>query len=244
MTELNTISALFIGFLGSTHCLGMCSGLACATGQGEGGVSRIAAYNLGRLLSYALLGAIAGLLGGQIVQVAPQFTIGLRVIAGLLLVAMGLYISRWWMGLARLERIGEKLWRYLQPFSRSLLPVTSNSKALVMGGIWGLLPCGLVYSTLSWALAAADWRQSAAFMLAFGVGTLPAMLGVGLFSQSLAKILRTQGFRAGAGVLVMLMGVWTIIQPLQHVLQGQAKTPHGNMRHEGMHHDQDLHQDH
>ncbi len=244
MTELSIVSALLIGFLGSTHCLGMCSGLACATGQGEGGISRIAAYNLGRLLTYASLGAIAGLLGSQIVQVAPQFTIGLRIMAGLLLVAMGLYISRWWMGLARLERIGEKLWRYLQPVSRSLLPVTSNSKALVMGGIWGLLPCGLVYSTLSWALAAADWRQSAAFMLAFGVGTLPAMVGVGLFSQSLAKLLRTQGFRAGAGVLVMLMGVWTIIQPLQHVLQGHTAPHHEGMQHEGMQHDQGLHENH
>lgn len=234
MNELTILSALLIGFLGSGHCLGMCGGLAAATGQGSAGVTRLLSYNIGRIVTYGLIGALAGLLGEQLVKATPQLTLVLRGVAGLLLIAMGLYISQWWMGLTKLEQVGAVLWRYIQPLTRRLLPVNNHGQALLLGFLWGLLPCGLVYSTLSWALAAADWRQSALFMLAFGIGTLPAMVGVGMLNEALLKRLRQKNFRAVAGVLIIAMGIWTLLLPLQH----RAHSHSGSMDTDSMQHQQ------
>ncbi len=222
MNEFSLPGALLIGLLGSTHCLGMCGGLAAVMGQGATGPWRLLSYNLGRLLTYGVLGGVAGALGATLLSVAPALTLVLRLLAALLLVAMGLYISRWWLGLTRLERIGSGLWRVVQPVTRHLLPVTSHRQALLLGMCWGLLPCGLVYSTLTWALATADWRQSALLMVAFGLGTVPAMLSVGLLHEAVLARLRRQGFRTLAGVCVIAMGVWTAAMPLQHGIQGHG----------------------
>lgn len=216
MTDLSVLSACLVGLLGSTHCLGMCSGLAAVTAPGAHGVTGIVTYNAGRLFTYALLGALLGWFGEQLLQVLPQLTALLRVLAGLLLIAMGLYVSRWWLGLTQLEKIGVYLWRQLQPITRRLLPVRNYRQMFAAGMLWGLLPCGLVYSTLTWALATADWQQSARLMLAFGVGTLPAMIGVGLIHKSLQDYLRGKQFRSVAGIIIMLMGIWTLLMPLLH----------------------------
>ncbi|WP_101757684.1 sulfite exporter TauE/SafE family protein [Oceanicoccus sp. KOV_DT_Chl] len=217
MTELSLVSALLIGFLGSTHCLGMCGGIAAVLGvQSDNRFSRLLSYNCGRLVTYTLIGAVTGLLGEQLLVAQPQFTVLLRVLAGVLMVAMGLYVSQWWMGLTQLERAGAKLWRMIQPLAAKVLPISNHRQALQLGILWGLLPCGLVYSTLSWALATADWRQSALIMLAFGVGTLPAMLSVGFISEKVLQQFRQQKIRWAAGVLIMIFGVLTLVAPLQH----------------------------
>ena len=216
MSEATLLGALLLGLMGSAHCLGMCGGLAAMTGQGVGGLSRVVIYNLGRLTTYALLGALAGWFGEQILAAAPKFTLILRGAAGLLLIAMGLYVTGWWMGLSYLERGGAYIWRYLQPFTRRLLPVEHAGQALLLGLIWGLLPCGLVYSTISWALVTADWRQSALLMLSFGIGTLPAMVGLGVLHGAVVSKLKSRRFRSVAGIFIILMGLWTIVLPLQH----------------------------
>jgi sulfite exporter TauE/SafE len=214
------MSALLIGLLGSSHCLLMCGGLGGVLGcTGEHGLGRLCSYNLGRLMTYAAIGAVAGLLGEQIIVVSPSAALLLRAIAGLLMVAMGLYISQWWMGLTRLEKLGANLWRHIQPLTRSLLPVKNLKQAFKLGMLWGFLPCGLVYSTLSWSLAAAQWQQSALFMLAFGVGTLPAMLSLGFISEKFLFRLRQGKLRSIAGVLIIAMGLLTLAVPLSHSLQ-------------------------
>lgn len=222
MADLTVLSALLIGVLGSTHCLGMCSGLAAVTAQGAKGAMGIVTYNVGRLLTYMLLGALLGWFGEQLLQLMPKLTFVLRVVAGLLLIAMGLYISRWWLGLTRLEQLGAYAWRQVQPLTRRLLPIRNYRQMLLAGMLWGLLPCGLVYSTLAWALATADWQQSALLMLAFGVGTLPAMIGVGLLNKMVQDYLRGKFFRSVAGVIVILMGIWMLLAPLMHGDHGKA----------------------
>ena len=233
MTELTLSGALIVGLLGSSHCLAMCGGLSSLLGiQADANRNRLLSYNIGRLLSYGVIGAVAGLFGEQLVQLAPSLGLSLRVLAGLLLVAMGLYVSRWWMGLNYLERVGAYLWRGIQPLIKRLLPIESHWQALLLGGLWGFLPCGLVYSTLSWALAAAQWQQSALFMLAFGLGTLPAMLVTGFAGEKLLVKLKAKNFRVMAGLVIIVMGLITAWVPLSHQTSQQA----GGQLHQHMNH--------
>lgn len=226
MTDLlpQLLSALILGLLGGGHCLGMCGGLmgalslAIPAEQRNRRLHLLLAYNAGRILSYALAGLLLGLAGWALAS--GPLAIVLRGIAGLLLIAMGLYLAGWWSGLTRVEALGRGLWRHLQPITRRFMPVTSPSRALVLGGLWGWLPCGLVYSTLLWAASQGDALHSAALMLAFGIGTLPVLLATGLAAERLGSLLRQRGVRVAGGLLVMLFGIWTLPGPHQHWLMG------------------------
>ncbi|TBU77341.1 sulfite exporter TauE/SafE family protein [Phytopseudomonas daroniae] len=226
MTDLlpQLLSALILGLLGGGHCLGMCGGLmgalslAIPAEQRNRRLHLLLAYNAGRILSYALAGLLLGLAGWALAS--GPLAIVLRGIAGLLLIAMGLYLAGWWSGLTRIEALGRGLWRHLQPLIRRFMPVISPSRALVLGGLWGWLPCGLVYSTLLWAASQGDALHSAALMLAFGVGTLPVLLATGLAAERLGSLLRQRGVRVAGGLLVMLFGIWTLPGPHQHWLMG------------------------
>lgn len=218
------ISALILGLLGGGHCLGMCGGLMGALTLAIPPEKRqqrfffLLAYNLGRILSYALAGLLIGLAGWALTT-GPLGTL-MRVLAGLLLIAMGLYLAGWWSGLTRIEALGRNLWRVIQPLTKHFMPVTSAPKALVLGALWGWLPCGLVYSTLLWAASQGNALNSAALMLAFGLGTLPVLMATGLAAERVTALLRRQGIRMAGGILVMLFGLWTLPGPHQHWLMG------------------------
>lgn len=218
------VSALILGLLGGGHCLGMCGGLmgaltfAIPPDRKGQRLQFLVAYNLGRILSYAVAGLLVGLAGWAVAS-GPAASV-LRTIAALLLIVMGLYLAGWWSGLTRIEALGRGLWRFIQPLTRRFMPVTSVPRALVLGGLWGWLPCGLVYSTLLWAASQGNALNSAVLMLAFGLGTLPVLLATGLAAERLTALLRKQGVRVAGGVLVMLFGLWTLPGPHQHWLMG------------------------
>jgi sulfite exporter TauE/SafE len=217
-------SALVLGLLGGGHCLGMCGGLmgaltlAIPPEQRGRRLRLLLAYNLGRILSYAAAGLLLGLAGVALAS-SPLAT-GLRIVAALLLIAMGLYLAGWWSGLTRIEALGRGLWRHVQPLATRLLPVSSLPRALLLGALWGWLPCGLVYSTLLWAASQGDALHSAALMLAFGLGTWPVLLATGLAAERVGSLLRKRGVRMAGGVLVILFGLWTLPGPHQHWLMG------------------------
>ena len=160
------LSALILGLLGGGHCLGMCGGLMSALTLAIPADRRaqrfqlLLAYNLGRIFSYAAAGLLLGLAGWALNN-SPAAML-LRIIAALLLIAMGLYLAGWWSGLTRIEALGRGLWRYIQPLTRRFMPVTNWPRALILGGLWGWLPCGLVYSTLLWASSQGNALDSAA----------------------------------------------------------------------------------
>jgi len=217
-------SALILGLLGSGHCLGMCGGLMGALTLAIPPEQRarrwrlLLAYNLGRVLSYAGAGLLLGIAGVALAN-SPGAML-LRVIAALLLIAMGLYLAGWWSGLTRIEALGRGLWRHIQPQASRLLPVSSVPRAVLLGALWGWLPCGLVYSTLLWAASQGNAGYSAALMLAFGVGTWPLLLLTGLAARRLNTLLRQRRVRVVSGVLIMLFGLWTLPGPHQHWLMG------------------------
>ena len=217
-------SALILGLLGGGHCLGMCGGLmgaltlAIPKEQRSRRFSLLLAYNLGRILSYASAGLLLGLAGWALAD-SPLAT-GMRVLAALLLMCMGLYLAGWWSGLTRIESLGRGLWRHIQPVATRLLPVSSLPRALLLGALWGWLPCGLVYSTLLWAASQGNATHSALLMLAFGLGTWPVLLATGLAAERTSALLRKRGVRVAGGLLVMLFGLWTLPGPHQHWLMG------------------------
>jgi sulfite exporter TauE/SafE len=134
----------------------------------------------------------------------------LRLIAGGLLVLMGLYISRWWTGLTLIEAAGGVIWKQVQPLASRMIPINTTTRALTAGTLWGFLPCGLVYSVLAWTATMPSIEKAVMVMAFFGGGTFPAMIITGLSATWLNNINQHSSFRYTAGVLVILFGLWTI----------------------------------
>jgi sulfite exporter TauE/SafE len=209
------LTALGIGLAGAGHCLGMCGGIAAAINLGGyRGPGATLAYHAGRLASYSLLGALLAGLAGS-VNLA-QWTMGLRYLAGLLLIAMGLSIGNWWQGVRQLERAGALLWQPVQRASRSLLPIRHGWQAALLGLGWGLMPCGLIYSALAWSATTQSAGSGALLMLLFGIGTLPAMLTTSFGAGGAEALLRRQGLRRAIAVFLILSGAWSLLTTSRH----------------------------
>lgn len=205
------------------------------------------AYNLGRILSYTLMGFLAGIFAEQFAAMGGGTV--LRVIAGALLIAMGLYLADWWRGLTKLETLGRYLWVYVQPLGKGLMPVNSLSKALLLGALWGWLPCGLVYAALATAMTQPAPALAAGAMLAFGLGTLPAVLAAGVAAQQLTRLLQQRQIRMGLALVIILFGGWTIWGAASHTHNHQhqhnssmepvdhSAMDHSQMEHSQMNHD-------
>lgn len=205
------LSAFLLGLLGSGHCLAMCGGLSAALGLNSGThpESRILAYNLGRIFSYSLAGLIVGSLGFWLSKNLAALDV-LRYLAALMLILLGLYVGKWFNGLLYFEKLGHKLWPVIQPLSKRFMPIRSFKDALIVGMVWGWLPCGLVYSALIWASLESNSLASMSIMLCFGLGTLPAMLATGLFAQGFNNFVKKTWFRQAASGLMILFGIWTL----------------------------------
>jgi sulfite exporter TauE/SafE len=191
-----------------------------------GAALRVLAYNTGRIGSYMLAGAVAGGLAGGAASLAPipaWQEIGYWL-ANLMLVALGLHLAGAWHGLARLEAAGGHLWRRLQPLLRPLLPMDTPLKALAVGGLWGWLPCAMVYSMLLTSALSGSAARGAAVMLAFGLGTLPMLLALGMLGAQVRRHLQLRPVRIACGLLVLAFGLLGLLRasgvatPLLHAL--------------------------
>ena len=213
--ELTLLSAAVIGWLGGVHCLGMCGGIvsALALSAPQAGRAKIlVAYNLGRCLTYVLLGLTVGLLGQlgtQTLGIAPNL---LYALANMLLVGMGLYLLGIPWLIRPLEQAGQNLWRRIEPVSRRLFPVNTVPRALGVGLLWGFLPCGLVYSALATAFALGSAGQGGLWMAAFALGTLPNLLLAGWLGAQTLQQIRNSAWRWLGGLLVAGWGVYGLIR--------------------------------
>jgi len=210
------LSAFLLGFLGSTHCLGMCGGLSSALGLNTQHSPKtstfptlLLAYNIGRIISYCTAGLIVGAAGFWLSQQLATFTL-LRYLAGVMLILMGLYLAQWFNGIAFTEKLGSKLWPFIQPLGKRFMPVRSVQDAVCIGMVWGWLPCGLVYSALIWASLEASMSGAMLIMLFFGIGTLPAMLATGYFAKELGKFIKQRWFRSSAGLMMITFGIYSL----------------------------------
>ena len=208
MNSAVLLTAFATGIAGSAHCVAMCGGISVSLGLGSMQKRLLPVYHCGRLASYATLGLCFGALLPR--DYNATWAAALRIAAALVMLAIGVQIIFGVNLLRRLERHGSRLWRPLAGLVQSLLPVRSGSDALLLGFLWGLLPCGLIYSALALALVSGNPLQAALVMFAFGVGTLPAMLLLGVFSGTLLQALTRDGSRILLGALVIATALWTL----------------------------------
>jgi sulfite exporter TauE/SafE len=213
--------AFVVGLLSALHCIGMCGGIVGALSfslpertrsDWPRFLSFLLAYNLGRTVSYALAGALFGSIGGLLLEAGNRAWLhdGLRWLAAFVMVGIGLYIAGWFPRFTLIERIGEPVWRRLEPAGRRLLPVTSLVRASLYGAVWGWLPCGLVYTMLISTPAQGDPVAGAIYMALFGLGTLPAMIAVGLFAGKLYRFAGNARLQSVAGLTVIALGLFTL----------------------------------
>jgi hypothetical protein len=217
------LTAFLVGLLGGVHCLSMCGGLVGSLTMGLD--RRIRAdpwlmlpyqltYNLARVAGYATAGALFGGLGALLLQL-DAFQVMQRAlygVAGIVMVLLGLYLGGWWRLIALVERLGAVLWQRIEPLGRRFLPVRTPLQAAALGYLWAWIPCGLVYSVLITAVATGSMIEGALLMLAFGAGTLPNLLGIGLLAGAAARIAERVWVRQLAGLLVIGFGLHALWQ--------------------------------
>lgn len=183
---------------------------------------RIGCFNAGRIASYMMAGAVAGALAEGAVGLAAAVPVqkAALALANLMMLAAGLYLMNLWQGLAHVERVGQHVWRHLQPLLRPLLPMESPAKALAAGALWGWLPCGLVYSMLVTAMLSGDGITGAAIMLAFGLGTAPLLFAAGIGGMALRGFLQRRAVRLACGGLVAAFGLLGLVRLAGVVIPG------------------------
>ncbi len=212
------VLAFVVGFFSAAHCLGMCGSIMGALtlslpSEVRGGTGSfllfVVLYNLGRILTYVVMGVVIGFTGQQLggALEGEGWRQVASIVAAITIILIGLYLTGWVPFLRNMDRLGGGLWKLLEPYGRKMLPVRTPQAAFFSGLVWGWLPCGLVYYALILALPLSDPIMSGLFMLVFGLGTLPVMIGTGIFAGALARLGRNVRLRQTAGVVVILVGV-------------------------------------
>ena len=234
MGTLSLGAALVAGLAGSGHCLAMCGGVAGALAmraQGAGAspgarMSLALAYNLARISSYTVAGAVAGLLGRALIAAVDvgALSVAFRVLAGAVMVAAAGRLLFGWRLLDPLEAAGSGLWRRVMPWATGRTRAGGSlGGALALGLAWGWLPCGLTYSMLLLSATTASAATGALVMAAFGLGTLPSMVTATVaFDRAARALSRRATLRSAAGALLLVFGAWTAGNALYHAAMHRA----------------------
>lgn len=226
-------AAFAMGLFSSLHCIGMCGSIIGTLTLSLKPEIRnkkanlfpyILNYNAGRIISYTLAGLLVGI--AEAFLTLP-FGSGhghrvLQLFSAMIMTGAGLYIAGWFPRFAYIEKAGSSLWKLLEPFGRKLIPVGTRLHAFLFGMVWGWLPCGLVYAALALAATTGDIFRSAMTMLAFGLGTLPSVMGVGIMTDILTKLSKMQRFKQLIGILLIIVALaavfpWLNPMRLQHI---------------------------
>ncbi len=208
------ITALVVGFLGSLHCIGMCGPIAVALPvPNSSNISFITGrllYNVGRVVSYAMLGAIFGLLGSRIVLFGYQQ--GLSIALGVMIILFVLLPTKWKYKFSALAPV-QKIINPLKLSIGKLFKQSSFSSLFLIGFLNGFLPCGFVYIGLAGAMAAGNAISGMGVMMMFGIGTIPAMFAVSVFGKYITINIRRKLTKV-IPVLAVLLAVIFILRGL------------------------------
>jgi sulfite exporter TauE/SafE len=220
--------ALLMGLFSAFHCLGMCGSIIGSLTLSLKREIRenkrlllpfVASYNAGRVLSYSMAGMLAGFAENML-----SMPLGeghghriLQILSAIVMLGAGLHIGGWFPRFAYIEKFGNVVWRRIEPYGRRLVPVETLPRAFVFGMVWGWLPCGLVYTALALAATTGDVFRSTFTMLAFGLGTMPAVMGVGIMTSWMVKLSNMKRFRELTGIVLIflaLMATFPGLNPL------------------------------
>jgi len=209
-------SAFVLGFAGSVHCLAMCGGIAGALAQSADGGARGRArasglHAVGRITTYALAGALAGQAGSVAVGAPSSARVWIRFALGAALVLIGWQVAARGRVLAPLERAGYAFWRRLTPLMVRLGRPRRPVQRIALGLLWGALPCGLVYAALIVASATGSALGGAGAMVAFGLGTLPAVLAASSVGSLVERFGGNASLRRTSGGLLVAFGLWSLV---------------------------------
>lgn len=239
-TELSALLAVFLfGLLGSTHCVGMCGGIV-ATLNGRtrtttivveqpskaarrGALKLQIAYNGGRLASYTMAGLVAGATGSAATLAEHLLPVQqIAFIAGsLVMMVIGLQMIGVAAVPSALERAGQRVWPLVQPLARATLGLPGLRGAFAAGLAWGWVPCAMVYGVLALAIVSGHPVSGALIMLVFGLGTAPALIGLGWASARGARRFDTTRLRRAIGLLIMGFALAGLarLDPIGHIHQ-------------------------
>lgn len=194
------------GLLGSAHCVGMCGPIVVSIGGASpsptSNLGRQTAFTLGRVMTYAFLGATGGFVGRRFLDQLPSLIpvqAVLAIVAGVVLVGMGLSAAGYGRWTGRFRSWGCGAAKLVRPF----LTGSGPEGALVAGVFTGFLPCGLVYGMLSLAISSGGVLRGAAIMACFGLGTAPALIAIGCGGSLASPAIRAKVMRVAALSLVV-----------------------------------------
>jgi len=211
---MDLVAGFVVGILGSLHCVAMCGPIAVAlptaNAAGMSYVTGRLLYNTGRIITYMLLGALLGSIGGLIalagMQQAVSIAVGCLMILALFLPSITVFLSARWSFLG-------SFYASLRTRMGTLLRQKSFLSLLLIGIVNGFLPCGFLYIALAGAATLGEILRGMAFLAGFGLGTLPLMLGISLIGHTLRPGIRRKisallpAFTFALAVLFILRGL-------------------------------------
>ena len=205
--------ALIIGLAGSLHCVGMCGPIAMSVPIGRGSAIHKAlaytSYHLGRLSAYCLIGFLFGVLGYGLDMAGLQ-----QVLSLIVGVFMLLYV--WFPRLFGKLKIGGSIVRFQSKMTGQMARMLKSNRTAALLGLGffnGLLPCGLVYVAIAASMATYDPFLGSLFMMVFGLGTIPALLGISITGQRMSVSFRSQ-LRKVVPILVTVFAILFILRGL------------------------------
>ncbi len=208
------LSALILGLMGSFHCAGMCGPIAIALPlHGNTIPQKIfggALYNLGRTATYGIMGALFGLLGQGIEMIGFQQKIS--VIMGALMIISALFPALF-KNQYRMDKSWFSFVAKLKSTIGKMFSIRSFSSLFLIGLLNGLLPCGLVYMAIAGAIGTGDVIIGSLYMILFGLGTIPMLLGISLAGNFLNSTVRNK-INKLIPVLIVVVGIFFILRGL------------------------------
>jgi len=227
---LTLIFAAFItGILGSIHCMSMCGGIACSAGYIDGKKNNnereikfvkkqpspflnSLKFNFGRILSYSILGAVFAYLGHHIIHLSDSKSLlsYFRYFSALLIALIGFKYLFGLKLIDLLEKGGFRFWTLIKN-KLNINQYLSSSSVIPLGMVWGLLPCGLIYTMLISASSAGTAWGGSLVMFAFGLGTLPAMLSISAISKTFKENANSQWMKTAFGVALIMLSLLLVM---------------------------------
>ena len=208
------LSALLLGLMGSFHCAGMCGPIAIALPlHGSTAAQKVLGgilYNLGRVITYGIMGALFGMLGQGLQMMGFQQKIS--VVMGVLMIISVVFPSLF-KNQYKLDKSWSRFVGKLKKSLGTLLSIHSFKSLFLIGLLNGLLPCGLVYMAIAGAIGTGEVVLGTFYMLLFGLGTIPMMLAISLAGNLFSSAIRKK-INKLIPIMVVLVGIFFILRGL------------------------------